>query len=76
MDKSGEVANLHMRTDAKNLVTTARTMYLPEQKGDHPHDFYVSKRSLFRKIFMMLLTFQPQIAWQIASQRLQPKRTI
>ena len=32
MDLSGEVANIHMRTDAKNLVTTARTIRLPEQK--------------------------------------------
>ena len=31
MDISGEVANIHMRTDAKNLVTTARTIHLPEQ---------------------------------------------
>ena len=29
---SGEVANIHMRTDAKNQVTTARTSHLPEQK--------------------------------------------
>ena len=32
MDVSGEVANIHMRTDAKNLVTTARTTHSPEQK--------------------------------------------
>ena len=32
MDISGEVANLHMRTDAKNLVTAARTFHLHEQK--------------------------------------------
>ena len=32
MEISGEVANFHMRTDAKNLVTTARTIHLPEQK--------------------------------------------
>ena len=32
MDLSGEVADIHMRTDAKNLVTTARTIHLPEQK--------------------------------------------
>ena len=32
IDISGEVANIHMRTDAKNLVTTARTTHLPEQK--------------------------------------------
>ena len=32
MDLSGEVANIHMRTDAKNLVTAARTIHLPEHK--------------------------------------------
>ena len=32
MDIAGEVANFHMRTDAKNLVTTARTTHLLEQK--------------------------------------------
>ena len=32
MDIFGEVANLHMRTDAKNLVTTAKTIHLLEQK--------------------------------------------
>ena len=31
-DISGEVANLHRRTDARNLVTTARTIHLLEQK--------------------------------------------
>ena len=30
--RSCALANLHMRTDAKNLVTTARTIHLPEQK--------------------------------------------
>ena len=49
MDISGVVATLHMRTDAKNLVTTSRTVHFPEQKGDHPHDFYVAQGSLFRK---------------------------
>ena len=29
---SGEVADIHMRADAKNLVTTARTTHLPERK--------------------------------------------
>ena len=33
MDLSGDVVDIHMRTDAKNLVTTARTIHLPEQKG-------------------------------------------
>ena len=32
MEISGEVANLHMRTVAKNLVTTARTIHLPQQE--------------------------------------------
>ena len=31
MEISGVIANIHMRTDAKNLVTTARTIHLPEQ---------------------------------------------
>ena len=32
MNISGEVADIHTRTDAKNLVTTARTIHLPEHK--------------------------------------------
>ena len=32
MDLSGEVADIHMRTDAKNLVTKARTHHLLEEK--------------------------------------------
>ena len=32
MDLSDEIENIHMITDAKNLVTTARTIHLPEQK--------------------------------------------
>ena len=32
MDMSGEEAEIHMRTDAKNLVATATTTHLPEQK--------------------------------------------
>lgn len=34
-DISGEVVNIHMRTDASNLVTTAQTTHLPEQKETH-----------------------------------------
>ena len=49
IDMSGEVAEIHMRTDAKNLVTTARTFHLPEQKGNNPYDVHVAKGSLFRK---------------------------
>ena len=32
MDISADVANIQMRTDAKNMVTSARTSHLPEQK--------------------------------------------
>ena len=32
MDLSSEAAEIHMRTDAKNLLTTARTIHLLEQK--------------------------------------------
>ena len=32
MDLTGEAAEVHMRTDANNLVTTASTTHLPEQK--------------------------------------------
>ena len=31
-DISGEAVEIHMRTDAHNLVTTASTTHLPEQK--------------------------------------------
>ena len=32
MDLSAEPAEIHMRTDANNLVTTASTTHLPEQR--------------------------------------------
>ena len=32
MNISGEIADIHMTTGAKNVVTTARTIHLPEQK--------------------------------------------
>ena len=32
MNTSSEVADIHLGTDAKNLVTTARTIHLTEQK--------------------------------------------
>ena len=33
MDMTAQALDIHMRTDANNLVTTARTTYLPEQEG-------------------------------------------
>ena len=47
MDIPSEIANLHMRTDSKNLVTTARKIHLPKQKETiHMIYFYVAKRRL------------------------------
>ena len=34
-DVSGEILPIHLRTDANNLVTTAQTTHLPEQKETH-----------------------------------------
>ena len=47
-----------MRTDAKNLATTARTIHLAELKGTI-HMIYMLRKEA-------LLTFQLRIAWQIA----------
>ena len=63
MDLSGEVADIHMRTDAKNLVTTARTIHLPEQKETiHMVSMYRKKKPV-QEVFMILLTFQLRIVW-------------
>ena len=45
---SDEVANIHMKTDAENLVITART-FLTCLNKKHPQDLNVSKGSLFRE---------------------------
>ena len=78
MDLSDAVAEIHMKIDAKNLVTRARTAQLPEPTGNDPHDFHVEKGSLFRKYSsscshfnskmfgrLFLLTFPLRIVWQI-----------
>ena len=49
MDISSEVAKIHMTTDAKNLITTARTTHLREQKETIHMILYVAKGSLFRE---------------------------
>ena len=43
IDISGEVAEIHMRTEGKNVVTTARTIHLPEQRET------IHMISMFRK---------------------------
>ena len=75
MDIPGEIANIHMTIDAKNLVTTARTLHLPEQK-ETIHILSMLRKEVCSGKFIILLTSQPEIAWQIASQKLQRKRTI
>ena len=47
MDLSGEIASIHMRTDAKNLDSKNDSPTLT--KGNHPQDFYVAKGGKFRK---------------------------
>ena len=55
-----KLQNIHMRTDAKNLVTTARTIHLLEQKNTIQMNSMLQKGSLFREIFMILHTFPTQ----------------
>ena len=47
-DISGLDAEIHMRTDANNLVSTASTTYSPEQQENHSHDSNVEEGSLLR----------------------------
>ena len=54
----------HMRTDAMNLVTTARTIHLPEEK-ETIHMISMLRRKLGQEVFMILVTFQLRIVWQI-----------
>ena len=54
MDISGEIANIHMRTDAKNLVSTASTIHLPEQK------------ETIHMISMLRKEARPTAVWQSA----------
>ena len=49
MDLSSEAEDIHMRTDAKNLVTTARTIHLPEQKETIHIISILRKGSLFKE---------------------------
>ena len=73
MDISGEIANNHMKTDAKNLVNTARTSHLPEQKETVHMISMLRKEACSGNIHYVA---QPNIAGQIASRGLQQKRAI
>ena len=56
MDLLGEVADIHMRTAAKNLVTTARTNHLPAQKRKQSIWFQSCERKLVQEVYTILLT--------------------
>ena len=64
MDLSGEVADIHMRTVAENLVKTARTIHLPEQK-ETIHMISMLRKEACSGVYTILLTFQHRIVWQI-----------
>ena len=64
MDLSGEVANIHMRTDAKNLVTTARTIHLPDQQET------MHMTSVLRSVFPQSVRKQVQTLSFVMCQRI------
>ena len=53
-DISGFDAEIHMRTDANNLVATASTTHAPEQQETIHNDTDVAQRSMF---WVLLLIF-------------------
>ena len=61
MDISGEVADILMRTDAKNLVKTARTIHLLEEKETIHICFPCSVRKPVQEVFMILLSFNSKL---------------
>ena len=65
IDLSGEIANIHMGTAAKNLVTTARSIQLPEQKETIHTISLCCEKKLVQGIFMILHIFQLRTVWQI-----------
>ena len=68
MDLLGEVADNHMSTDAKNWVTTARTIHLLEQKRNNAHDFHVAKGSLFRKYSWACSNFNSELFGKVIGE--------
>ena len=76
MDISGEIANIHKRTDAKNLVTTATTIHLHEQKKTNHMISMLRKKACSGSVHDFPHIPTQKIAWQIASQRLQAKADI
>ena len=67
--------NIHTRTDTKNLVTTARTIYLNKKETIHMISM-LRKEACSGSIHDLAHSPTPRFAWQTASRKLQPKRTI
>ena len=65
LDISGEVADILMQTDAKNLVKTARTIHLLEEK-ETIHMFSMLRKEACSGSIHDLALFQLKIVWQIA----------
>ena len=65
VDISGEVADIHMRTGAKNLINQQDPFsYLNNRR---PSTWFLCcERKPVQGIFMIFLTFQLKIAFQIA----------
>ena len=53
MDISSEVANFHVRTDSKNLVTMAKKIFTCT-KND-PHDFNIAKGLVQEELMILLI---------------------
>ena len=61
VEMSGEVAEIHTRTDAKNLATTGKNNSLTWAKINNSHDFLVAKWNLFRKYFWPCSHFNSEL---------------
>ena len=75
MDISEEVANIHMKTDAKNLLTTATTIHLPEQKATIHMISMLRKEPCSGNIHDLAHVFVLGIVWQIVRRRHQQRQT-
>ena len=68
------LSNIHMRTDAKNLETTARTIHLPQKKATTIHIISVfRKEACSGSIPWSCSHSNPKMFDRVAWRRLQPK---
>ena len=74
-DITGEIADVHIRTDANNLVTTASTTHQPEQTETMHLIQMLRKESATVDRCMTLHMYGVKIAWQIRLPSIQLKQT-